>query len=462
MTPAATDARRRLPAMSRLLGDAAITRLASLYGRDPVRIQVERELEILRQRLTSAEPMPDSELEEAIILLPDRINETLRGSLGHGLQRVLNATGILVHTNLGRAPLPREVTGRLPRLLDAYCDVELDLASGKRDDRNRRIEALLVALTGASAALVVNNNAAALVLILATLAREREVIVSRGELVEIGGSFRIPTILEAAGARLVEVGATNRTRLADYESAIGPETGLLLKVFPSNYRLSGFVSSVEVPALVELCKRRGLPLLVDEGSGLLRRRSELELADHLSLAELMAIGCHLACGSGDKLLGGPQAGLLVGDSELVRACQRNPLYRALRPDRACLAALEGVLRMHLVGARMPLDGLWPDGDEHRQRLERLAASIGGDIIPSAAFIGGGAAPERPIEGEAVAVPENDRAMIALRGGDPPVIVFQKSGKLVVDLRTVDPADDETLIQALKKALKRPGPSGEEG
>ena len=217
-------------------------------------------------------------------------------------------------------------------MLDSYTDLELDLETGTRGDRNRPVEGLLRALTGAPAALVVNNNAAALVLVLATLAAGREVIVSRSELVEIGGSFRIPTILEAAGTRLREVGATNRVRLSDYEAAIGEDTALVLKVFPSNYRLSGFVSEVGVASLVDLCERRGLPLLVDEGSGRLRpdssqRPPRPQLQGHESLKELMATGCHLACGSGDKVLGGPQAGILVGREDLVRRCQRHPLYR---------------------------------------------------------------------------------------------------------------------------------------
>ena len=447
----AIDVRRRLPAMGRLLDDSEISRLFPLYGRNRVRIQAEIELEALRERLASPSGLSDRELEEAVKRLPERVEGALDDSLGGSLRRVLNATGILLHTNLGRAPLPREIAAELPRLLDAYCDLELDLRDGKRGDRNRRAATLLCALTGAPSALVVNNNAAALVLVLATFARDREVIVSRGELVEIGGSFRIPTILEAAGARLVEVGATNRTRLADYEAAIGDQTALVLKVFPSNYKLSGFVSSVEVPSLLDLCRRREVPLLVDEGSGLLRPHRALQLAQHLSLQELMSQGCHLACGSGDKILGGPQAGLLVGEEELIRRCRTHPLYRALRPDRACFAALEGVLRLHLGEQEMALDGLWQEPVGLRLRLERLAAAIGGEIVASDAFIGGGSAPESPIAGEAVALPANDLLQRRLRDGDPPVIVFQKSGRLLIDLRTIAPHDDETLAAAVKSA-----------
>ncbi len=448
----ATDARRRLPAMGRLLDDPEISRLFALYGRDRVRVQAERGLKVLRDRLASPSGLSDRELEEAVERLPGDVERALGDLLGGSLRRVLNATGILLHTNLGRAPLPHDVAAELPRLLDAYCDLEFDLHNGKRGDRNRRAATLLSVLTGAPAALVVNNNAAAMVLVLATFARDREVVVSRGELVEIGGSFRIPTILEAAGARLVEVGTTNRTRLADYEAAIGEQTAVVLKVFPSNYRLTGFVASVEVPSLVDLCRRRDVPLLVDEGSGLLRPHHAPQLAEHLSLQELMSLGCHLACGSGDKILGGPQAGLLVGEEELIQRCKTHPLYRALRPDRTCFAALEGVLRRHLGEQEMALDRLWEDPASLRLRLERLAAAIGGEIVASDAFVGGGSAPESPIPGEAVALPADDRLMRRLRDGEPPVIVYQKAGRLLIDLRTIAPRDDDTLAALVKSAL----------
>jgi L-seryl-tRNA(Ser) seleniumtransferase len=454
-----TDARRGLPSVDRLLREPAVARLAELYGRDLVKIQVQRAVEALRQRL-EAPNAPNAptvaELESALDGLPQRIARDLKQKLGQKLTRVLNATGIFLHTNLGRAPLPRQVARPLPGLLDAYCDLELDLAGGRRSERNRRAEALLVALTGAAGAVVVNNNAAALVLVLATFARDREVIVSRGELVEIGGSFRIPAILEAAGCRLVEVGSTNRTRLSDYEAAMGPRTGLLLKVFPSNYRMSGFVASVEVKELLALGRRREVPLLVDEGSGLLRPHPAPQLADHPSLRELMEVGCDLACGSGDKLLGGPQAGLLVGRGTLVERCRRHPLYRALRPDRGTFAALEAVLRCHLAGEPLPLDRLWIDPTLHRQRLARLAAHLGGEIVPAQAFLGGGSAPEAPVEGEALTVGDLSRdpeLPARLRKGSPPVIGYVRDGRLILDLRTVDPEDDDVLADAVLNAVR---------
>ena len=450
------NARRGLPPLDRLLSHPAVASLVPLYGRDQVRVQARRVVEELRGRLAADPPPPPEEVESAVAGLPERIAAEIEALLGRPLRRVLNATGIFLHTNLGRAPLPEAVARALPPLLDAYCDLEIDLATGRRGERNRRAERLLTALTGAEAALVVNNNAAALVIALAALAKDREVVVSRGELVEIGGSFRIPEIMAAAGARLVEVGATNRTRLADYEKAVGPETALLLKVFPSNFRQTGFVASVEPGQLVELSRRTGVPVLVDEGSGLLRPRRPREapqLAGHPSLAELMGLGCDLACGSGDKLLGGPQAGILVGRAPLVERCRRHPLYRALRPDRTVLAALEGVLRLHLASAPLPVDRLWPAPEAHRARLERVAAALGAEIVPAEAFLGGGSAPEVPIPGEALALPGEDALLARLRQGEPPVVGYLRQDRLHLDLRTVAPEDDDALIAAVQSAIQ---------
>jgi L-seryl-tRNA(Ser) seleniumtransferase len=396
-----------------LLSDSAVAGLISLYGRDQVRVQARRLLAALRLRLAKS-PLSLAELETELVALPARLGAALEAELGPPLRRILNATGVFLHTNLGRAPLPRAVAEALPPLLDAYCDLEIDRHTGRRGQRNRRAEQLLKAATGAEAALVLNNNAAALLLVLSTLATGREVIVSRGELVEIGGSFRIPDILAASGARLVEVGTTNRTRIADYQAAVGSETALLLKVFPSNFRLTGFVASVTPVELAQLSRDSGVPLLVDEGSGLLRPHPAPQLALHPSLSELMTLGADLACGSGDKLLGGPQAGLLVGRAGLLARCRRQPLYRALRPDRFCFAALEGVLRLHLAAQPLPLDRLWPGTEEHRSRLLGVAQAIGAEIVPAEAFLGGGSAPEVPIPGEALAQPGDELVLARLR------------------------------------------------
>lgn len=444
--------RRRLPAVGRLLADPTLGHLARLYGRDVVRVQARRELDLLRAELATSVG-DEAAIDGALAALPSRIATQLEARLGTRLRRVINATGIAVHTNLGRSPLPPEVIAEIVPLLGGYCDLEMDLESGRRSERNRRVGHLLQTLVGAEAAMVANNNAGALVLALATLAAGREVIVSRGELVEIGGSFRIPEILEAAGARLVEVGTTNRTRLADYERAITADTALLLKVHPSNYRLTGFVATVEPTALASLGHAREIPVLIDEGSGLLRPSPRSQLRDHPSIAELLAAGCDLVCGSGDKLLGGPQAGLLVGRRDLIERCRRHPLARVLRPDRFAFAALEAVLRHHLAGRPLPLDALWTDPATHRQRLERLAARLGAEIVAGDAFIGGGAAPEAAVTGEVLALHEPLDLLARLRTGEPPVVAYLRDGRLMLDLRTVVPVDDDALASAIEAARR---------
>ncbi len=446
------DSRRAIPAVGRLLERPEFRRLFEVYGRPTVTVQVQRLLAELRGGGAEQSPVTPGKLAK-------RVESELETLVGVPLRRVLNATGIFLHTNLGRAPLPRAVAEASVRLLTASCDLEMDLVSGRRGDRNRRAEMLLCQLTGAGAALVVNNNAAALLLALAALSRDREAVVSRGELVEIGGSFRIPDIVEAAGVRLVEVGTTNRTRLADYQRAIGADTGLLLKVHPSNYRIRGFVESVAEEDLAAVAKNRGLPLVVDEGSGLLRPHSAPQLADHRSLSELLAVGCDLVCGSGDKLLGGPQAGLLLGSEPVIERLRRHPLYRALRASRATFIALEPVLRLHLAGEALPIDRLWPDPDRHQERVETVAAALAGEVVEAEAFLGGGAAPDAPIPGSAVALEGSERLLRRLRLGEPAVAGYLRTGKLVLDLRTVDPEDDSDLIAAVGRARVSPRRSG---
>ena len=448
----AADPRRGLPSVDRLLSEPDVQRLEKVYGRELLVVQVRRELDARRSEVAAAAGgVGPEEARQWVRELPDRLARGIEERLGAPLTRVLNATGILLHTNLGRAPLPRPVAAALPTLLDAYCDLEIDLGTGRRGERNRRAGELLRQLTGAGAGLVVNNNAGALVLILGTLARDHEVVVSRGELVEIGGSFRVPEIMAAAGARLVEVGTTNRTRPGDYAAAIGPETALLLKVHPSNYTMSGFVEEASPSELARVGREAGVPLVMDEGSGLLRPHPAPQLAGHPSFRELLEAGCDLVCGSGDKLLGGPQAGLIAGRADLVDRCRRSPLYRALRPDRAVFGSLEAVLRRHLTGAELPLDRLWPDPAAHDERLRRVGRRVGARIVPADAYLGGGAAPEQPIPGRALALPGSTSLLERLRRGAPPVVGYLKGGRLLLDLRTVDPADDDALVDAVARA-----------
>ena len=440
---------RRLPAVGHLLQESPLAELTGLYGREALRVQATRVLDAVRAEILAG--IDDDELAERVRGIPERVRAALEAE-APPLRRVLNATGIFLHTNLGRAPLPREVLADLADRLDAYCDLEMSLETGRRSDRGRRVENLVRALTGAEAALVVNNNAAALALALSSLASGREVLLSRGELVEIGGSFRIPDILDASGARLIEVGTTNRTRLADYERAVRPGVSLVLKVYPSNYRIRGFVEEVDPATLADFAHRHGLPLLVDEGSGMLRPEAAPQLRRHQSFHDLIGAGCDLVCGSGDKLLGGPQAGLIAGREPIVARLRRSPLYRAFRPGRLVLTALDAVLRRHLAALPMPSAALWRDDEEHRRRVEMLAARLGGDAVRGSAYVGGGSAPEQEIEGWVVALAAPAGVAARLRQGEPPVVGYQREGCLFLDLRTVNPEDDEALAGAVERAL----------
>src|SRR5437660_1647932 len=329
--------------------------------------------------------------------LAARLREELVDARRPRLRRVINATGIVVHTNLGRAPLAEEAVERVAEVARGYSNLEYDLVEGARGSRQDHVAAVLGRLTGAEAALVVNNNAAAVLLALAALAEGRDVVVSRGELIEIGDGFRIPDVLARSGARLVEVGTTNRTRAADYERAIGPETAVLLRVHQSNFRVIGFTEQPSLAELAVVARRHSLPLVDDLGSGALFPSNTVLLSDEPAARDALADGADLVCFSGDKLLGGPQAGIVVGRPELFEKLRRQPLQRALRADKLTLAALEGTLGLYLDPERArqqipvlrfldePVDGV-------RDRAERLAALVGGEIEETVARVGGGALP----------------------------------------------------------------------
>ena len=373
-----------------------------------------------------------------------------------GLSSVVNATGVVLHTGLGRAPLPDEAVRAVARTARTYADLEVDRETGRRGSRGSRVEFLLRALTGAEAALVLNNNAAALVLALAALANRREVLVSRGELIEIGGEFRLPDIMRASGARLVEVGTTNRTRIADYERALGDRTAMILKVHPSNYRVVGFTDTPEPKLLAALAERTGVPLVFDVGSGLLRRTREVP-ADEPSVVEALRVA-DLVCFSGDKLLGGPQAGVVVGRADLVARLRRHPLARALRIDKMTVAALEAVLRMHAVGLSGELPTwrlLAATPASVRRRARALAKQLGGaEVVEAETVVGGGSLPGYAVPSWAVRlpVPDADRAAGRLRVGRPPVFCRVDEDALLFDVRTVEPDDDERLARAIRYAL----------
>ena len=375
--------------------------------------------------------------------LRTRVLESLAAARRPALRRVLNATGVLVHTNLGRAPLPQAALARV-RAAAGYSNLEYDLSSGTRGSRQDHLAPLLRRLTGAEAALVVNNNAAAMLLALAALAEGREVVVSRGELIEIGDGFRIPDVLARSGARLVEVGTTNRTRAADYERAIRPETALLLRVHQSNFRVLGFTEQPTLADLAAVARRHRLPLLDDLGSGAL-----VEVEGEPTPRGALAAGADLVCFSGDKLLGGPQAGVVAGRPELVEQLRRHPLQRALRPDKLTLAALEGTLACYLDRPEeVPLVRMLREPVAAvRARARRLADATAGVVEPTVARAGGGALPLAELESYACAVEE--ALAVALRGHEPPVIAVVRDGRTLLDCRTLTDAEADEVAAAVR-------------
>jgi len=365
------------------------------------------------------------------------------------LRRALNATGVIVHTNLGRAPLPEAALARALEVGRGYSNLEYDLAAGGRGSRQDHVAAILRRLTGAEAALVVNNNAAAVMLALGALAEGREVLVSRGELIEIGDGFRIPDVLARSGAVLREVGTTNRTRAADYERAVGPETAVLLRVHQSNFRVVGFTEQPSVEDLAAVAAQHGLPLVDDLGSGVL-----VSLEGEPSARESLAAGADLVCFSGDKLLGGPQAGIVVGRADLVERLRRHPLQRALRADKLTLAALEGTLGLYLDPERalreVPVLRMLNEPLETvRARADRLAAAVDGEVEETVARVGGGALPLAELASYACAVEEP--LAEPLRLGEPPVIGVLRDGRLLLDCRTLTDAEAEEVVAAVSGA-----------
>ena len=376
-----------------------------------------------------------------------RLAEELDAARMPSLRRVLNATGVIVHTNLGRAPLAEAALDHVREVTRGYSNLEFDLTTGSRGSRQDHVAGILRRLTSAEAALVVNNNAAAVLLALAALAEGREVVVSRGELIEIGDGFRIPDVLARSGARLVEVGTTNRTRATDYERAIGPETAVLLRVHQSNFRVVGFTEQPRVEELAAVARRHALPLVDDLGSGVLDA-----LTDEPSAREALTAGADLVCFSGDKLLGGPQAGIVAGRADLVERLRQHPLQRALRADKLTIAALEGTLQLYLdAPERIPVFRMLREpATAVRNRAERLAAAVEGTVEETVARVGGGALPLAELPSFACVVEE---ALAApLRAAATPVVGIVRDGRLLLDCRTV--GDDEVDEVAAAVAAAR--------
>jgi len=431
---------RNLPSVDRLLADPRLAAEPHALAVEAARAALARAREAIRAGREPGDPVEACLAELAAARRPS-------------LRRVLNATGVLVHTNLGRAPLAAAALERVVEVGGGYSNLEYDLERGARGSRQDHLAGLVRRLTGAEAALVVNNNAAAVMLALAALAEGREVIVSRGELVEIGDGFRIPDVLVRSGARLVEVGTTNRTRVADYEQVIRPETAAILRVHQSNFRVVGFTEQPQLAALAEVAHRHGLPLVDDLGSGALS-----DLGDEPTATASLAAGADLVCFSGDKLLGGPQAGIVAGRADLVERLRLHPLQRALRADKLTLAALEGTLALAVDPGRgrseIPVLRMLDEPAAAVQaRAERLAGLVGGEVEETVARVGGGALPLAELPSFACAVEEG--LFEPLRLGEPPVVGIVRDGRLLLDVRALRDDEVDTVAAAVSSARAAP-------
>ena len=423
---------RQLPSVDALLAEAS--ELVTRYGRPAT-------VEAIRAALAEARAAGEAWPAEHLLA---RTAELL--GRPPSLRPVLNATGVIVHTNLGRAPLAAHALERARDVAAGYANLEYDLAAGARGSRHTHLGGLLAELTGAETGMAVNNNAAAVLLSLAALAAGQDVIISRGELIEIGDGFRIPDILAQSGARLVDVGTTNRTSLRDYEAAVGSETAAIVRVHQSNFRMVGFTAAPGLGELAELASRRGLMLIDDLGSGQLLDLPDL--ADEPTARSSVAVGAHVVCFSGDKLLGGPQAGVIVGTAAAVERIRRHPLARAMRIDKLSLAALEATLELYRDPQRalreVPVLAAAAESAEAvRGRAERLAARLGGAVVATTARVGGGAVPLLEIESFACALDGGETLAAALRAGDPPVVSLVREGRVLLDCRTLT---DEQCLQ----------------
>jgi len=450
---------RNLPSVSRVLVHRRIRPLLSQMASDSVAELVRQQLQEARRAIAAGHECPPTEaLVESVLARAELL-------LQPTLRPVINASGVIIHTNLGRAPLSREAIATMEAVSRGYSNLEFDLTEGERGDRQVHLEALLSQISGAQAALAVNNNAGAVLLALTALAKEREVIISRSQAVEIGGGFRIPEVMHQSGARLVEVGTTNRTYLSDYQQAITSDTAALMRVHASNFRIIGFVESPPLQDLVRLAHEHGLLLLDDLGSGCLIDTSQFGLAAEPTVQESVAAGADLTLFSADKLLGGPQAGIIVGREELVARLRRHPLARALRLDKASVAALAATVIHYVRDEALEKIPVWrmiamPLATIER-RARRWARAIGAParIQHGRSMIGGGSLPEEGLPTRIIAIPAHDGRSVTelaqrLRLGQPPVIGRIEHDQLLLDPRTVAPADDSLLVEAVAVALGR--------
>ena len=465
---AAPDNLRRLPGVDHLLQQPELQALIGAYSHAAVVDAIRTILDTARQTMREGGALPDEA--QLVAAVAGAVAQTWQPTLAP----VINASGVIIHTNLGRAPLSEQALAAVAAVAAGYSNLEYDLAAGARGSRHSHIESLLARLVGAEAAMVVNNNAAAVLLALSAIAKGKDVIVSRGQAVEIGGGFRIPDVMRQSGAKLVDVGTTNRTRLSDYADAIGTRTAALLLVHSSNFRVVGFTQSVDIADLCALAQQHGLPVINDLGSGSLLDTSAFGLMHEPMVQESGAAGADLTCFSGDKLLGGPQAGLIVGKTDLVARLKRHPLARAVRVDKMTLAALQVTLLHYLRGEAATHIPVWmmmarPLESINRQAQE-WASEIGGwpgvagaSVVAGESTIGGGSLPGETLPTRLVAIhladgaskgelPAVARLSAALRRGAPAVIARIERNTVLLDPRTVLPGQERTLIAQIQKGL----------
>ncbi len=446
---------RSLPGVEALLQTQQAANLVAEYGRPLTLEAIRAELADLRRRLKESEELTIPERGQIL----DSVSGRLEGWLRNTLIPVINATGVVLHTNLGRAPLSRAAMSAAQSLATGYCTLEYDLAKGARGSRSVHAEELLKRLTGAEAALVVNNNAAALLLCLSALARRQRVVIARSQLVEIGGGFRVPDVMNQSGAKLVEVGTTNRVNRSDFEEALAEPAALVLRTHHSNFRIQGFTAEPSLEELVEVAHARGVPLLDDLGSGALLNTEQYGLAHEPMVQESMKAGADLICFSGDKLLGGPQAGIIIGKADLVAKVKKHPLARAVRVDKLALGVLAVTLMHYLKDEAEREIPIWrmigTTAEQIEARAQRWRAVLGmGEVIEARSTVGGGSLPEETLRTFVLAlnVPQPNKFMAKLRAANPPVIARVENGQVVFDPRTVLPEEEGALLVALKNIL----------
>ena len=445
---------RSLPSVDQLLQKPVVTSWIDEYGR-PLALEALRwSMDEARQgyRQSKVIPTQDELLEHAQVLLETWTSPSLR--------QVINATGVILHTNLGRAPLSRSAIQAIQAVSTGYSNLEYDLVAGQRGSRLVHAESLLIRLTQAEAALVVNNNAAAVMLVLSALARRRAVVISRSQLVEIGGGFRIPDVMKQSGARLYEVGTTNRVHPADYQSAIDDASpALILRAHRSNFRITGFTSEPSLAELAAIAHSAGIPLIDDLGSGALLDTAQFGLDHEPMVSESLAAGADLVCFSGDKLLGGPQAGIIIGKADLITRLKKHPLARAIRADKLCLAGLSATLLHYLKDEATTEIPIWrmiaTPIDTLRQRVENWVDALGvGEVVPSQSTVGGGSLPDETLPTFALALSARspNRTLERLRAYQLPVIARLETDKVYFDPRTVLPEQESDLISAIRSTL----------